>query len=150
MDQRLRRRHDPELLSGLVDHADLTDPDALVGPHAVVAARTEHACGSNAITTSRACRYGVDRCRLSAWLLSAISSSASAMNASTAARPEVAAAAAADRHRPLGRLPIADHQHVRHLLQLGLADLVANLLLPRVQLDPQPGGRQPVATTARA
>ena len=35
-DQRLRRRHDAELLSGFVDHADLADPDALVGAHAIV------------------------------------------------------------------------------------------------------------------
>src|SRR5688572_11756119 len=32
----LRRRHDPELRAGLVDYADFTDPDALVGADAVV------------------------------------------------------------------------------------------------------------------
>src|SRR5688500_5231650 len=33
---RLRRRHDAELLSGLVNHTDFTDTDALVGANAVV------------------------------------------------------------------------------------------------------------------
>ncbi len=34
--QRGRRRHDPELLSRLVDHADFTDTDALVGANAII------------------------------------------------------------------------------------------------------------------
>jgi hypothetical protein len=34
--ERLRWRHDPELLSGLVDDPDLANPDAFVGPYAVV------------------------------------------------------------------------------------------------------------------
>src|SRR5690349_8674476 len=38
--ERLRGRHDPELRAVLVDHADLTDPDAFVDPRAVVAPRT--------------------------------------------------------------------------------------------------------------
>src|SRR5688572_14788611 len=33
---RLRRRHDPELLAGFVDHANFTNPDALVGADTVV------------------------------------------------------------------------------------------------------------------
>ena len=34
--QRLRRRHDAELLAGVVDHPDFTDPDAFVGANAVI------------------------------------------------------------------------------------------------------------------
>src|SRR5262249_27298256 len=36
--ERLRRRHDAELLAGVVDDADFTDADSLVHPHAIVAA----------------------------------------------------------------------------------------------------------------
>jgi hypothetical protein len=32
----LLRRHDPELLSGLVDDADLADPDAFVDANAII------------------------------------------------------------------------------------------------------------------
>ena len=38
--QGLRRRHDAELLAGVVDHADFTDADALVDADTVVAAGT--------------------------------------------------------------------------------------------------------------
>ena len=60
-------------------------------------------------------------------------------------RALVAAGAAAHRHGALLDLAVADHEHVGHLLQLRLADLVADLLLPLVEFDPQPGRRQPVA-----
>ena len=40
--QRLRRRHDAQLLSRVVDDADFADPDAFVDAHAVV---TSRACG---------------------------------------------------------------------------------------------------------
>src|SRR5436190_15221637 len=42
--QGLRRRHDAELLAGVVDDADFADPDALVDPHAIVAAGTTGEC----------------------------------------------------------------------------------------------------------
>ena len=35
--QRLRRRHDAELLARVVDHADFPYPDALVGANAIIA-----------------------------------------------------------------------------------------------------------------
>src|SRR4029453_11935589 len=54
-----------------------------------------------------------------------------------AARSEIAAAAAAHRHRAVGRFTIAHYQHVRHFLDLGFPNLVPNLLLPRVELDAQ-------------
>ena len=65
------------------------------------------------------------------------------MNSSTRPGSLVPARAAPDRHRPLGRLAIPGYQHVGNLLQLGLADLITNLLLPLVELDPQPGRREP-------
>src|SRR4029450_2568611 len=51
----------------------------------------------------------------------------------------VAARPAADRHRLVRRFPVARYQHIRHLLQLGFADLISNLFLPLIQLDPEPG-----------
>src|SRR5581483_1928420 len=36
----LRRRHDAELLAGVVDHPDFADADAFVDPHAIVTAGT--------------------------------------------------------------------------------------------------------------
>ena len=36
--ERLRRRHDAELLAGVVDHTDLSNADSFVDPHAIVAA----------------------------------------------------------------------------------------------------------------
>src|SRR5439155_26540581 len=42
--QRLRRRHDAELLAGVVDDPDFPHADALVDPHAVVAARASVEC----------------------------------------------------------------------------------------------------------
>src|SRR5688500_18501773 len=58
------------------------------------------------------------------------------------ARTKVTTGAAADRHRSLRRLPVSGYKHVGDLLQLRLSDLIANLLLPVVQLHPQPGRRQ--------
>src|SRR5262249_31526942 len=42
--QRLRRRHDPELCSVLVDDSDFPDSDAFVDPRAIVAPRTAIKC----------------------------------------------------------------------------------------------------------
>src|ERR1044071_2704306 len=39
--------------------------------------------------------------------------------------------------RPLLLLAGSHHEHVRHLLELGLADAVAQLLVAVVELDPQ-------------
>ena len=50
--------------------------------------------------------------------------------------------AAAHRHRAFGHLAIADHQHVRHLLQLRFPNLVPDLLLAFVQFDAQAGAGQ--------
>src|SRR4030095_10692270 len=71
-DERLRRRHDPELLTGFVDHPDLTNPDALVGTNAV-------------ITSWRAIEC--DNVLLGYRLFRRISSSASDKNASTGRAP---------------------------------------------------------------
>src|SRR5204862_5269677 len=48
---------------------------------------------------------------------------------------KVLAGPAPDRHGARFLLPGAHHQHVRHLLELGLADLVVQALVPGVELD---------------
>ena len=58
-------------------------------------------------------------------------------------RPLVAACPAADRHGLLRSLTIACHQHIGNLLELGLADLISNLLLALVHLGLEACGRQP-------
>src|SRR5436190_24347022 len=65
------------------------------------------------------------------------------------ARPEIPAAPAPHRHRALRDFPIAGYQHVRNLLELSFADLISNLLLPDVHLDPQAGGRQAAPDRSR-
>ena len=42
--------------------------------------------------------------------------------------------------RAFGALAVADDQHVGDLLQLGLPNLISNLFLALVELDPEPGG----------
>ena len=49
----------------------------------------------------------------------------------------------------LCRLAVANHQHVWDLLQLGFANLISDLLLPLVELDPEPGRRQAVPDRPR-
>src|SRR6185436_7054950 len=73
--QRLWRRHDAQLLAGVVDHADFTDADSLVHPHAIVAAGSSVECdkASYAVATVLP--------------LSAISSRADATNASIGRAP---------------------------------------------------------------
>src|SRR5258706_6170576 len=63
-------------------------------------------------------------------------------------RSQISRRAAPHRHVSLRGLPIPGDQHVRHLLQLGLTDLIANLLLAIVELYAKPGGCQPVAHAA--
>ena len=67
------------------------------------------------------------------------------MNSCDRARALVAAGARPHRHRAFRALPIADDQHVGHLLQLGLPDLISNLFLPLVEVGPQPGPPELVA-----
>ena len=71
----------------------------------------------------------------------ATSASASVTNWSSGRAPQVAFRAAAHRDGAVGRLPVADHQHVGDLLQLGLANLVVHLFLAVVELDPEPAPR---------
>src|SRR5262245_32505678 len=42
--QRLRRRHDAELRSGVVDHANFPDPDPFVDTNAIVTTRSSFEC----------------------------------------------------------------------------------------------------------
>ena len=64
------------------------------------------------------------------------------MNCVDRPRALVAARARPHRHGAFRALAVADDQHVGHLLQLGLPDLISNLFLALVELDPQPGRRQ--------
>ena len=80
----------------------------------------------------------------------AISSSAAATNASTGAGPLVPAGPGPHRHGALLGLPVADDEHVGHLLQLRLANLVADLLLPLVELDAQPAASASRSRTVAA
>src|SRR5204862_8039503 len=57
-------------------------------------------------------------------------------------RPEVALLVAAQRHRAVLRLAVADDEHVGHLAQLGLADLAADRLRAVVEVRAQPGGAE--------
>src|SRR5688572_25825783 len=61
------------------------------------------------------------------------------------ARAKIPPRSAADRDGPFRCLPVAGYQHVRDLLKLRLPDLIANLLLPVVELHAQPGGGELVA-----
>src|SRR5688572_3531511 len=150
-------RHDPELLSGLVNHANFTDADALVGADAVVTSgRTIESyscllCGQNQTlfrlkaeataqpVVASAFRRKLHELRrsLAVYFLTRVGE-----EGVHGARTKVTTGPAADRHRSLRRLPVSSHQHVGDLLQLRLSDLIANLLLPVVELHPQPGRRQ--------
>src|SRR5260221_819099 len=63
--------------------------------------------------------------------------------------PETPAAPAPHRHGALRGLPIARDEHVGNLLDLSLADLISDLLLPGVQLDPEARRRQAVPDRRR-
>ena len=77
--------------------------------------------------------------------MEATSASASARNVSSGRAPRSPFARLRTATAPLGRLAIAHHQHVGDLLQLGLANLVVDLLLSvvdlRLQAAPGQGGR---------
>src|SRR5215813_3714368 len=64
-------------------------------------------------------------------------------------RAEILAGAAAQAHRPLLGLATADHQHVGDLAHLRVADLVAELLVAIVQLDPDVGDAQTLVHRSR-
>src|SRR5438093_5397900 len=60
-------------------------------------------------------------------------------------RALITAGSRPDRNRSFGRLTIADHQHVRNLLQLGLSNLISDFFLALVDLSAQARGVQLVA-----
>jgi hypothetical protein len=66
------------------------------------------------------------------------------------AGPLVAARPRTHRDGALRSLAVADHEHVGDLLELGLPDLISNLFLPLVDLDPEPLGRQASAHLDRS
>src|ERR1044072_1166557 len=133
-DERLRRRHDPELLTGFVDHPDLTDPDALIGTNAVITSGRAIECDNVLLGLQNLPTDLFERVRHE-----------------RLDRPctEVSARTTPNGNGPLRGLPIAGHEHVRHLRQLGLSDFKPNLPLPIVQVHTQPGGGQRVADACR-
>ena len=66
------------------------------------------------------------------------------LNEALAATEPYCSGPLAHRHSVGVGLPVAHHQHVGHLLQLGLTNLIFNLLLALVEVRPQPGRFQPV------
>ena len=130
--QGLRRRHDAELLPGVVDDADFADADAFVHPNAVVTpwASVESDNGLLGITDSAPRSAIVDvggRQRFDPllWPRACASSSAAAMNASIGLAPWSPPAPRPHGDRALRDFAIARHQHVRDLLQLGLSNLIS-------------------------
>src|SRR4029079_3413428 len=133
--QRLRRRHDPQLLSGLVDGSESASTNAFVGANAIITSgRTIESY--NVLLRRLLLGYG-RRSRLifPANLLERVRNERVECTG-----PQVTGRTTAHRNRPFGGLAIASHQHVRDLLQLGLSDLITNLLRAVVQFDTQPGG----------
>src|SRR5688572_10160205 len=124
--QRLRRRHDPELLPGIVNHANFTDPDALVRTDAVVTAWAAVESDKN-LLLSLGAHFGQGVVQERFHRAAAL----------------IASRAAAHGDGALGGLAVADHKHVRHLLNLGLSNLITNLLDPAVDFDPQARLGQP-------
>ena len=59
-------------------------------------------------------------------------------------RPEVSARTMTHSHGSVADFLVPEHQHVGDLLQLRFPDLIANLLDPVVQFDPEPGADQPL------
>src|SRR5262245_32789409 len=55
-------------------------------------------------------------------------------------RPFIPAGPLANRDGARLLLTVADDQHVRHLLELGLPDLISNLFLARVEMHPEARG----------
>src|SRR5215204_4128265 len=142
-DQRLWRRHDPQLLSGLVDDADFANTNAFVGTNAIIT--SGRAIESyNVLLRRFLFGYG----RRSGLIFPANLLERVRNERVERTGPQVASRTTAYRNRPFGGLAIASHQHVRDLLQLGLSDLITNLLLAVVQFDPQPGRSQTVANPA--
>ena len=138
--ERLRRRHDAELRAGVVDDPDFPDPDAFVDPDAVVASRTAVESDNGLL------RWNSERA-----LCVAISSRADSTNSlDRASRPGRRPARVRTDTVPSAALPVADDQHVGHFLQLRLSDLISNLLLALVDVDPEPGGRAAASRTAAA
>src|SRR5215469_16200812 len=64
-------------------------------------------------------------------------------------RAQVLARARAQTRRAVLRFTLSNHEHVRHLLELGLADAVAELLVAVVQLHPDPRGAEALEHAAR-
>src|SRR5204863_7937978 len=61
------------------------------------------------------------------------------------ARSLIAARASSHGHGSFRSLAVADHEHVRHLLELSLPNLISDLFLALVDLDAHPSRSQPIA-----
>ena len=134
----------PSCCAVVVDDADFADPDAFVDPDAIVTAGTSVESDKYLLVLS-----SDDRSLPAARSRPAPSPTKSP----TELGALVAAGARPHRHGALRALAVADDEHVRHLLQLGLPDLISNLLLALVELDPQPrrlrAGRGPTRRRRR-
>ena len=143
--QRLRRRHDSQLLSGFVDDPDLAHADALVGADPVIpSGRTIEGyndppgqCRRVAATVTLRRRLGSRsrgdsrRERLARYFFRRQSH-----ELGQRPRPKVASRSPPNRHCALGHLPVSDDQHVGDLLHLCFPNFIANLLHARVQIRP--------------
>jgi hypothetical protein len=119
--QRLGRRHDPELLPGIVNYANFAHANALVHSYTVVAAwcSVESDNGLLTLAGSGLRSYGSGQVWTSSLRLSADFLIRPGDEVPHAARPLIAARAGPDGNRPFGGFPVADDQHVRDLVQLG-------------------------------
>src|SRR5581483_5234331 len=140
--ERLRRRHDAELLPVLVDHANLADPNPLVHTNTIVASRS-----SVESDNGLPCRAGrTGRSGPASGLFDL------AVNLVQRLRDErlhaagalVAAAPGPHGHRAGLGLAVPNDEHVVHLLELCLPDLISDFLLARVEPGAEPGGPEPV------
>ena len=151
--ERLRRRHDAELLAVVVDDANFAHPDSFVDPNTVVAAWASIESDNYLLQTIQdferrpanwhpaTARRSRRRGRL-ALRRASISAFASAMNASIDRAPRSPPVRLRTATVPSASFPVPDHQHVGDLLELSLPNLITNLLLAPVELDPEAGGRQ--------
>ena len=138
--QRLGDGQDPELLALGADDPDFPHPNALVDPDVLClyGARSLRAGPAQPV---RPTVRVAERLPISAASSATMRSTGTAPRSSPVRRRRLAV--------PLCGLALAHDQHVRHLVQLGLADAVAQLLVPVVQLGAHPRFSEPPIDLSR-
>ena len=138
--QGLRRRHDAELLPGVVDDPDFPDADAFVHPGAVVAPWTAIESDKSLLTELRSARCVIrpnwaacSRLPAAAFRDLGLGRGHEGVDRAAAL---VAARSCTHRYGAFRHFPVPDHQHVGDLLKLGLSNLISNLFLARVHVRP--------------